>query len=72
MALSSMRSATGTMRSSASVSSAASGANGRATSRARLIEPNKHAPYGGNGCSPQLCTITPLASKALAPGTLTS
>ena len=35
------------------VEAAPSAVNGLSISRARLIEPSRQAPCGGNGCSPQ-------------------
>ncbi len=50
--LSSMRTASGTSFSSSAMSSVACGVKGFFTNTARLIEPKRQAPYGGNGCSP--------------------
>ena len=53
MASSRKRTAVAVSASQARLSSRASAVNGLSTRRARLIEPSRHAPCGGSGCSPQ-------------------
>ncbi len=50
--LSIIRTAVFTRSVRASSFSSAASSNGAVTRRARLMEPSKHAPYGGRGCSP--------------------
>src|SRR5262245_59781627 len=48
-----MRVKTFTTLRNSSQSKRASSVNGSTTKRVRLIEPSRHEPYGGSGCSPQ-------------------
>jgi hypothetical protein len=70
--LSSMRVAVRATAAKASSSKLASASKGRRTKCVRSIDPRQQQPYGGSGCSPQLATTKPLASKACTSSTVTS
>ncbi len=70
--LSSMRVKTFTTSRYSFQSNSAKSVNAFFTKRVRFTEPSRHEPYGGSGCSPQLCAWKPLASNSLMPGICTS